>query len=96
MPEFLDVYADSDFAGRKTSRRSTSGGVVMHGSHCLKHWATTQPTLGLSSGESELHGISKGIQKGLGFQSMCKDIGMDRKLRVHSDATAAIGGDWEN
>ena len=82
-PTKLDVYTDSDFAGCKTSRRSTSGGVIMHGKHCLKHWASTQTTLSLSSGESELHGISKGIQQGLGFQSMISDIGMTRFPHWH-------------
>lgn len=58
-PTHLDIYTDSDFAGCKTSRRSTSGGVIMHGSDCLKHWASTQSTLSLSTAESELHGICK-------------------------------------
>ena len=63
----------------------------MHGAHCIRHWATTQTTLSLSSGESELHGIAKGIQNGIGFQSMARDLGIHRKLRIRSDATAAIG-----
>ena len=63
----------------------------MHGSHCIKHWSTTQTTLSLSSGESELHGIARGIQNGLGFQSLARDIAIHRELRIHSDATAAIG-----
>ena len=63
----------------------------MHGKHCIKHWATTQTTLSLSSGESELHGIAKGMQNGIGFQSMAKDLNICLGLRVHSDATAAIG-----
>ena len=63
----------------------------MHGNHGIRYWATTQSTLSLSSGESDLHGIAKGIENGIGFQSMARDIGIHRKLRVHSDATAAIG-----
>lgn len=31
------------------------------------------------------------MQNGIGFQSMAKDIAMVKKLKVHSDATAAIG-----
>ena len=63
----LDVYTDSDFAGCQTSRRSTSAGVVMLGSHCLQHWSYTQTTLSLSTAESELHGICKGMQMGMVF-----------------------------
>ena len=74
QPVKFDIFTDSDLAGCKTSRRSTSGGVVMHGAHCIKHWATTQSTLSLSSGESELHGIAKGIRNALGFKSMCFDF----------------------
>ena len=63
----------------------------MHGSHCLKHWSSTQTTLSLSTAESELHGICKGMQMGIGFKSLCHDLSMNKKIRLHSDATAAIG-----
>ena len=63
----------------------------MFGKHNIRHWSTTQTTLLLSSGESELHGIGKGIQHALGLRSLFRDMGMDVKLRVHSDATSAIG-----
>ena len=63
----------------------------MYGSHCLKHWSSTQTTLSLSTAEAELHGIAKGIQVALGFKSMCADMNLHKPLRIHSDATAAIG-----
>ena len=63
----------------------------MMGSQCAKHWANTQSTVTLSSGESELHGICAGVAQALGLQSICKDLGFDYKTRVHTDATAAIG-----
>ena len=43
-----NVYVDTDFAGCKETRRSTSGGTVMIGSCCVKHWAKTQTTISLS------------------------------------------------
>ena len=33
-PEGLDVYTDSDFAGCRLIRKSTSGGCLMWGTHC--------------------------------------------------------------
>ena len=45
----------------------------------------------MSSGEAELHGIGMAISKGLGLQSICKDLGFSYSVRIHSDATAAIG-----
>ena len=63
----------------------------MYGKHCLKHWSKTQSTLSLSTAESELHGIANGIQVALGMKSMCSDLNIHTPLRIHSDATAAIG-----
>ena len=90
-PKELSIYVDTDFAGCKTTRRSTSGGVVMLGSHCVRHWSTTQPTISLSSAEAELHGISKGCSQGLGLQSIARDLGLSLKVIVFTDAAAAIG-----
>ena len=63
----------------------------MMGPHCVRHWSTTQTTIALSSGEAELHGIAKGMSHAIGMQSLCRDLGWQYKIRVHSDATAAIG-----
>ena len=63
----------------------------MLGGHCVKHWAKTHSTIALSSGEAELSGIGSGIAQALGIQSIARDLGLDLKLRVHTDATAAIG-----
>jgi hypothetical protein len=63
----------------------------MAGNCLLKHWSKTQSTISLSSGEAELHGIAHGAAQGLGMQSLLTDLGWKLKLRVHSDATAAIG-----
>ena len=57
----------------------------------IKHWSKTQSTISLSSGEAELHGIAHGAAQGLGMLSLLVDLGWKLKLRVHSDATAAIG-----
>ena len=57
----------------------------------MKHWAKTQSTVSLSSGEAELQGIAFGAAQGLGLQSLLKDMNWDVRLCIHSDATAAIG-----
>ena len=63
----------------------------MVGQCLVKHWAKTQTTVSLSSGEAELQGIAAGAAQGLGLQSLMRDMGWEVKLRLHSDATAAIG-----
>jgi hypothetical protein len=87
----LDVYVDTDFAGCTETRRSTSGGCALHGSHLLKHWATTQKVVTLSSGEAELAGVVKGVGEALGLQSFARDLGVAMHIRVHADSSAAIG-----
>jgi hypothetical protein len=90
-PSVLDIYVDTDFAGCQSTRRSTSGGVALIGGCLIKHWSKTQTTISLSSGEAELHGIAYGAAQALGLQSLLKDLGWQLRIRVHSDATAAIG-----
>ena len=90
-PVQISVFVDTDFAGCKETRRSTSGGTVMLGRCLVKHWSKTQSTISLSSGEAELHGIAQGCAQGLGVQSLLKDAGWELPLHVCSDATAAIG-----
>ena len=63
----------------------------MIGNCLIKHWSKTQTTISLSSGEAELHGIAYGAAQALGLQSLLMDLGWSLKIKVHSDATAAIG-----
>ena len=53
MPDRLDVYSDTNWAGCLTTRKSTQGGVIMMGRHCVKSWSSTQAIIALSSGEAE-------------------------------------------
>ena len=57
--EGIRVYTDSDWAGCRKTRKSTSGGFVMLGSHLIIHWASTQANVALSSSEAELNAIVK-------------------------------------
>eukprot|EP00969_Alexandrium_andersonii_P299728 13250870-Alexandrium_andersonii.AAC.1 len=79
--QFMTVYADTDFAGCLSTRRSTSGGAAMWGTHAIKHWPTTQKTIARSSGEAELAGIVKRAAEGMGLVSVARDLGIDAELR---------------
>ena len=50
----VKVYVDSDWAGCKATRKSTSGGVLKMGRQVIKTWSSTQATVATSSGEAEL------------------------------------------
>ncbi len=64
MPKKVVMWSDTDFAGCERTRRSTSGGVVMLGCHCVKTSSQTQEAMALSAGESEFHGIVKAATMG--------------------------------
>ena len=40
--DIIETYSDSDWGGRVGSRKSTSGGALLVGRHCIKTWITTQ------------------------------------------------------
>ncbi len=90
-PTSLDAYVDSDWAGCKTSGRSTSGGAVLHGWHVIKSWSTTQAIVAMSSAEAELYAMTKGAANTLGIMSLGGDFGMSLDAKVHTDASAALG-----
>ncbi len=87
----LSAYTDSDFAGCVATRRSTSGGAVLLGTHLLKHWASTQKKITLSSGEAELGADVRDFSEALGLQSVGRDLGVELQPEVHADSSAAIG-----
>ena len=87
----IDTYVDTDWAGCVRTRKSTSGGAIMLGKHCIKHWSSTQPSVSLSSGEAEFYGVVRGAGQGLGYQALLEDLGVSVPLRVWTDSSAALG-----
>jgi hypothetical protein len=85
------IWTDTDFAGCKKTRKSTSGGVAMFGNHMIKSWCSTQSIVSLSSGEAEYYGIVKGGSIGIGLRSMLEDFGVEVSIRINTDASAAKG-----
>jgi hypothetical protein len=86
----LDVFTDSDHAGCKRTRKSTSSINVLHGRHCIKTVSATQSTISLSSPESEYYALTKGCSLGLGTQSVFRDMDVDLQVHVHCDASSGI------
>ena len=70
----FDTFTDANWAGCRRTRTTTSGGVIMVGTHLIKSWATTQATIAKSSAESELYGIVRGTCEALGFISLAEDL----------------------
>ena len=87
----LKVYVDSDWAGCKATRKSTSGGLAVWAGGVVKSWSRTQGTIALSSGEAEFYAALKGIAEGLGLRSLMQDMGVAVKVEVVQDSTSAKG-----
>ena len=84
------VWSDTDWAGCKVTRKSTSGGMVCLGKHILKSYSTTQTVIARSPTEAADYGITKGASVGIGIQGMFADFGIKLKLEVFTDASAAL------
>ena len=87
----LSCMVDSDYAGCLKTRKSTNGGVLMMGNHCIKTWSSRQAVIALSSGEAEFYGVVKGASVLLGMLSVAKDLNIPLKGELWSDSSAAIG-----
>ena len=87
----IDCYTDTDWAGCPRTRKSTSGGCLLLGSHTVNHWSSPQASISLSSGEAEFNGVVRGAGQAVGYQSMLRDLGIDLPIRLWTDSSAAIG-----
>ena len=85
------VFSDSDWAGCLKTRRSTSGGLIMHGKHLLAHWSRTQATVALSSGEAEVNAALKAGSEGLGFRTLAQEMLEPVNVTIVGDSTASRG-----
>ena len=63
----------------------------MIGQHMIKCWSKSQHVVSLSSAEAELYAAVKAATETIGVATLAKDLGMEYKVRVAVDATAAIG-----
>ena len=90
-PDGIQVWTDTDRAGCRTTRKSTSGGVLLWGSHCIKTWSVTQGYIALSSGEAEYCGAVRGASQAIGIRAMLQDLGVQADVAIMVDASAAVG-----
>ena len=88
----LRVYTDSDWAGDTKTRKSTSGGLILLGEHCLKTWSHSQDAIALSSCEAEYYAVVEGATRALGMKSAAKELGIEVssvEIEMNMDSSAA-------
>ena len=87
--EIIDVMTDANWVGCRRTRKSTSGGAILLGKHCIKAWANTQAVVARSSGESELYSVVRASCEALGTHTLMRDFGITLLAQVHVDASVA-------
>ena len=68
--DMIDGYVDSDWAGDRQQRKSTSGGLVIVGGIAVKSWSRTQRGRSLSSAEAQCYAIVTGVAEALAVQAV--------------------------
>ena len=92
-PELLSVeaYHDSDWAGCRDTRRSTSGGMIYFEGAVLSFWSRTQTTIALSSCEAELYAINMATIEALNVKSTIEELIKNCKtnITIYTDSSSA-------
>ena len=86
----MDVFSDSNWAGCRRTARSTSGGVIMRGTHYLKSWSSTQKNVTLRSAEAELLAAVKASGEALGMLQLMSSGGVSMTASIMVDSSAAV------
>ncbi len=85
------MFADSDHAGCKRTRRSTTCGALMFGGHLIRAWCLTQALVSISSGESEFYASVEAVIELLYFNHFLDAMRDDWHFSLYSDSVAARG-----
>ena len=86
----MQAFSDSDWAGCRRTAQSTSGGVLMCGSHCIRTYSVTQKFVTLSSGEAELMALVRATSECIGLAQLAAGWGVSLSCSVHVDSSAAL------
>ena len=73
MVEEVTTFTDSDWAGCKETRKSSSAGVILFGNHALKANTCKQKIIARNSAEAELYAAALGASESKGIVSLLKD-----------------------
>ncbi|XP_071727808.1 secreted RxLR effector protein 161-like [Rutidosis leptorrhynchoides] len=86
------IYTDANWAGEKGDRRSTSGFFTIVGGNLVTWRSKKQKVVSLSSAESEIRGIAKGVVEALWIRKLLTEIGFPAKevIQILCDNEAAI------
>ena len=84
------MYSDSDWAGCRRTARSTSGGAICRGSHCLRTYSVTQKSVTLSSAEAELIALVRACSEAIGMCQLAEGWCLSMNAAMYVDSSAAL------
>jgi hypothetical protein len=89
----ITVWTDSDWAGCKTSQKSTDCVLCMFGGSVFYASRKTQAFVAQSSGEAEMAGIHRGGLVGVFCQNFLHEVGLlgTFPIELRTDSAAGIG-----
>ena len=89
-PELV-AYVDSDWAGCRLTRKSTSGRALQLYGCTVQFYSRTQGSIATSAGEAELYAIGTGVAEGLGIVNFLVELGMMKQstITVFTDSSSA-------
>ena len=87
----IEVRTDSDWAGDKRSRKSTSSAHILLAGALIGSFSRTQTVIAMASGESEYYAAVSGACEGILIRSVLSFLGIDCRLKVRLDSSAARG-----
>ena len=79
----VHTFCDSDWAGCKTTRKSTTGTVTQLNGCSIHHCSRTQATVALSSTEAEAYALGSGTAEALYLQQLLRETGMFANVTLH-------------
>ncbi|OLP76617.1 Retrovirus-related Pol polyprotein from transposon TNT 1-94 [Symbiodinium microadriaticum] len=88
----LEVFADADWAGNKSSRKSTSAGCIAFNGMMIHSFSRSQSCISLSSGESEYVACVSAVCDGILLRTALQHVLQeDVSMHVFTDSSAARG-----
>ena len=86
-PELI-VYSDSDWAGRRTTRKRRTESMILMSGGLIRSWSNRQGLVTLPSGEAEYYAVVKASAEALGAQALARDLGWVLKITAHMNSSA--------
>ncbi|KAM6553280.1 hypothetical protein CsatB_014042 [Cannabis sativa] len=87
----IEGYSDSDYAGDRDNRRSTSAYFFLIGGNCVSWKVQLQPVVALSTTEAEYLATTEAIKEAIWLKGLMKELNLLKGVpTVYSDSQSCI------